>query len=172
MTPRSAVNLFNATSLWSDHEEQNLKLSNSTEQNHIWEADSHSYSQQIFRLFRNPKVQYSVHNSHPVVPFLSQMNPLVHTIRYHFLKLDFNILLVSQLVFRRFFWLCYSLSVRPNCCPQHPVPTDNQQVPSFNILSSHIHFLLFRSFLWISPRLIPCVRLRNMTVSVSPRPTP
>jgi hypothetical protein len=52
------------------------------EQSPFWEADSLSASQEIARLFSNPKAHYRVNNSLSLVANLSQMNP-VHTLPPH-----------------------------------------------------------------------------------------
>jgi hypothetical protein len=56
------------------------------EQSPSWEAKSHSSSQQIPTLSWNP----TVHNSSPLAPILSQMNPALIITQYLF-KLNFII---------------------------------------------------------------------------------
>jgi len=54
------------------------------------EANSHSASQKFPHLLWNPKAYYRVHNSPPLIPILSQMNP-VHIFPPHFPKIHCDI---------------------------------------------------------------------------------
>jgi hypothetical protein len=59
---------------------------NSKEQNSSWEANSRSTSQEISLLLCNPNIHYRVHKSPPLVPILSQMNP-IHILPPYFSKI-------------------------------------------------------------------------------------
>jgi hypothetical protein len=67
------------------------------EQSPSWEADSYSASQEIPRLSLNPNVYCRFRKIPPLVPILSQINP-VHTIPPPFRKINFNIILPSTTV--------------------------------------------------------------------------
>ena len=66
-------------------------LTYSMEQSPSWEANWFSASQEIPRILWNQKVHYSIHNSPPPVPILSQVGP-VRTLLFHILKIHLNII--------------------------------------------------------------------------------
>jgi hypothetical protein len=89
----------------------------SMEQSPSWEANRFAASQEIPRILWNPKVDYISYKCPPLVPFLSQLNP-VRTSTSHFLKIHLNIILPDTP--GSFQW---SLSLRfPYQTPVHASP--------------------------------------------------
>jgi hypothetical protein len=59
--------------------------------NTSWEAASCAAAQEFSRNLWNLKVYYLVQEGHPLIPILSQINP-VHTIPFHLPNIYFNIM--------------------------------------------------------------------------------
>jgi hypothetical protein len=66
------------------------------EQRTSWEANGHSTSREIPHLLWNLKVYYRGHKNQPLIPVLSQMNP-VYSLLPDFCKFHSNIILPSSL---------------------------------------------------------------------------
>ena len=104
-----------------------------------WEAKSFSSSQEILHSVK-PEVSLPHHNSPSPVPILSQINT-VHVSSFHFLKIQFNIILPSMLRFSK-----YSLSLRspistlyaPFLSPICPTCHSHVYYRCSLILSSHL----------------------------------
>jgi hypothetical protein len=61
-----------------------------TELSPSWETANCAATQELPNILRNPKVHHCVHKSPPLVPILSQIDP-VHTIPFYLSKNYFNI---------------------------------------------------------------------------------
>jgi len=64
------------------------------DKSHFWEVNIHAASQEIPFPLWNLKVHYCVHRSPPLIPTLSQMNP-VHTFPPYFPKIHSDVILPS-----------------------------------------------------------------------------
>jgi hypothetical protein len=96
------------------------------EQSPSWVANSHSASQEITRTLWNPKIHYRIQNKLPLIPVLSQMNP-VHNFPPYFPKIHYNITIPYTP--RSSYWshnqniVCISSPLSATC-PAYPILLD------------------------------------------------
>jgi len=82
------------TSMMVGHLTQGGQLTNSMKRSPSWEADSLSLVKKFPAFYGNLKFHFRVHNIPPLVPTLSQMNP-VHNFPPYLPKIHSNIILPS-----------------------------------------------------------------------------
>jgi len=97
-------------------------ITNSMEQSPSSEANSHSDTKETQRFLWNPKVHYRLHNSLSLPYISSHMHP-VHKLPPIFFKINYNIILLSMLLFHSRFpsKILYSFLISPmrDTCPVH-----------------------------------------------------
>jgi hypothetical protein len=95
-----------------------------------WEAASCSDNQEFPNILWNSKVCYCVHDSHPLVPTLSRINP-VHTTRLILTRLLLGI-------FSGLFLSGFPTQMSPHSCPSHPPWLEHSDYTSVRVRVSKL----------------------------------
>jgi hypothetical protein len=109
-----------------------------TELSPSWEAANCAAIQEILSILRNLKVHHRVHKSPPLLPVLSQIDP-VHNISSYLSKIHFNIVHPHTSWSSQWFlsfWLSYMYSSSP------PFVLQWRQIWIFNVIRYHKIFML------------------------------
>jgi len=78
---------------YNKHFDDDNQTADCMEQSPSWKADSHWASLEVPPpVLWNLKIYYRIHNSPPLIPILSQMNPVLHTFKPYFPKIHSNII--------------------------------------------------------------------------------
>ena len=131
------------------------------EQSPSWEANRSSPSQEILRIYWNPKADYRIHKIPPPIPVLSQISPVhappSHVLSNHFnipdLRLDLPSVYFSQVSYQNsactsyFPHACHMHCSSHSSWFDHPIIFGEEYRPLSSSLCSLLHSPVTLSFL-------------------------